>query len=405
VLELDLLRGFALLGIAVVNLPYLGLPVEQAGATLATDPPLEKVVFAATTALFELKFVTLFALLFGMGFVLQTEKAAGRPIFEPYMRRLLFLGALGLFHGCVLFPGDILLPYACLGLLVLLLRGWSPRALLFAAAALFALGLLLDLVVISLAGLFESSPSASANDERELVELLGGTEATLGELERRVFREGPLGNALLVRSFEYAMWLIMATLTSFHARAAALILLGAALWKAGWLGERWRATRRRILLLGWCVGLPLEIGASAWDLARGPAAGAAAAVSAVVHDIGSLLLACAYALTLLALAPALGRAAKWIATLGRTALTSYLGHSVAGNLLFTGVGLGLFGALGRIELLLAAIAIWVVEVALANLWHRWFTLGPIEWLWRAFTRLEWPALRVPARAKESTDTA
>src|SRR5262245_43843737 len=139
--ELDFVRGAALLGILVVNLPFHGLPVETAMSVPQADARSELLAWSAVTALFEYKFVSLFSLLFGMSLVLQRDAllaSTGRWI-APMLRRQGFLIAAGLLHGTLLFVGDILLPYGILGMLALLALRWRPRTVTFVACGLLVL--------------------------------------------------------------------------------------------------------------------------------------------------------------------------------------------------------------------------------------------------------------------------
>ena len=133
IVALDALRGFALFGVLLVNLPFMALPTSEAFRTpdTETDSLANILAWALERAFFETKFFTIFSFLFGMGLILQMQRAevSGRPFKGLYLRRLGWLGLLGLLHGTLLFMGDILLPYACVGLLLFLCRRMRPRNL------------------------------------------------------------------------------------------------------------------------------------------------------------------------------------------------------------------------------------------------------------------------------------
>ena len=118
----DALRGFALIGICVVNLPWLASspPAPPGGLS-----PLDTAAQLLITALFEGKFFVLFSLLFGFGFGRQLARVrAGRSTPSSYARRLLGLFVLGVLHAALLFVGDILVTYALLGALLWTVRDW-----------------------------------------------------------------------------------------------------------------------------------------------------------------------------------------------------------------------------------------------------------------------------------------
>jgi uncharacterized protein len=408
-LELDVLRGAALLGICIVNIAFHALPAEVAMAIPAPEQPSELATWAITRALFEAKFFSIFSLLFGMSLALQVRARAerGEKSGTVIARRQLFLCAAGITHGVVLFAGDVLLPYAILGLVAFASLYLRPRFAIVAAAGLFVVAALL-----SCAGAIIGGPEMRAVELPEpltgpitLERLLPEDEHSLSAIELRVFREGPVWAAFVVRGAEYALWMFTSTfLSGFNARVLALMLLGGALLRSDVFAERWRTLRRRVCVASWIVGLALEL-ANTLLLAIEPERGVAARLAlTIAHELGSLALAAAIALTLVAWAQS-GRAhtlALWIASAGRMAFSNYLGQSLVANLLFSGLGFGLYGRCSRTELAAIAVALWCVQVAASHAWLARFELGPLEWIWRAFTHWRWPRF---VRARTGTDPA
>ena len=135
---LDVLRGFALLGILVLNIQLFAMPAAAYFNPTAFGD-LEGANFQVwlwTRLLGDQKFMTIFSMLFGAGIVLMASRAvppgaAGRV----HYRRMAWLGLCGLLHGHLLWGGDILFLYAVCGMLVFPLRGWSPRRLLLVGTA------------------------------------------------------------------------------------------------------------------------------------------------------------------------------------------------------------------------------------------------------------------------------
>lgn len=140
---LDVVRGFALLGILLMNVEFFSRPLAALGDGLPTGLSGADWWSAVLIHLFVRdKFFTLFSVLFGMGFALMLARAqaAGRPFVWIYLRRTLALALFGLAHGILIWAGDILLSYACAaGLLLVVLfgRGWMTW---LAFAAVIALG-------------------------------------------------------------------------------------------------------------------------------------------------------------------------------------------------------------------------------------------------------------------------
>ncbi|MCC5975277.1 MAG: hypothetical protein JJT81_14665, partial [Rubellimicrobium sp.] len=137
--SVDVLRGFALLGIGIVNLPHLALPM--AAALSSPEGTLDLIAKGIVSLLFEGKFFVLFSFLFGWGFGVQLASAAraGVPAGQLYRARLIALALFGVAHALLVFHGDILLAYAVLGAGLWVLRDSAPRRLVRIAAAMVPL--------------------------------------------------------------------------------------------------------------------------------------------------------------------------------------------------------------------------------------------------------------------------
>ncbi|MEM8998324.1 MAG: DUF418 domain-containing protein, partial [Acidobacteriota bacterium] len=150
---LDVLRGFALFGVLLVNVPFAALPTSEALRPAPGAGGSELWGWILVKALAETKFVSLFSLLFGIGLVLQLGRAEARGGDTGfYRRRLAILGAVGLFHGLLLWQGDILFPYAVAGAVLYLLRRRSPRALVRVAVPLLVIGVALSTGLAAVGG-------------------------------------------------------------------------------------------------------------------------------------------------------------------------------------------------------------------------------------------------------------
>jgi uncharacterized protein len=131
IVEIDMVRGFALFGVLLVNMYNFGAD------SIAWNSQVDQLAFALMRVFIQSKSWTLFAMLFGFGFAVQLQRADARGfrILPVYLRRLAVLFALGAAHA-LLFDGDILMLYAELGLALLLVRRLSTRGLLVLAVGL-----------------------------------------------------------------------------------------------------------------------------------------------------------------------------------------------------------------------------------------------------------------------------
>ncbi|WP_329110019.1 DUF418 domain-containing protein [Micromonospora sp. NBC_01699] len=373
--DLDALRGFALLGILVVNIAFFasGYPFH-----LVPDPSydswLDQVTRWLVELLFTMKFYLLFSFLFGYSFTLQIDSAVRRGVaFAPrFRRRLAGLFVLGVLHAVLLFHGDILTTYALLGLVLLAARGLRPRTASTLAGALLGLvALVIALAAVRGGGLVPDPTIAADAGARSTEALRGGLGSVLVEHLRAM---PAMISALLVQG----------------PLALCAFLVGLAAGRVRLLADvtPHRLLLRRVQWVGYPVGL-----AGALVFAVG--GGTANLTGLVLSIVTAPLLMAAYVATALrAFHTGRGpRLAAVLAPAGRMALSNYLGQSVAGVLIFTGVGFGLVGRVAPLPTLLIAVAIYGGQLAFSAWWLARFRYGPVEWLLRSWT----DARRVPLR--------
>ena len=367
---LDVLRGVALLGILMVNLPFLGLPLSEA----ASPPGLasggaDAWTGAIVRALAENKFMGLFSLLFGMGLALQVDRAEARGVSARsfYPRRLAVLAVFGVLNGTMIFFGDILLPYAVAGTVLFLLRRRAPRTMLWVAALFLLVG-------ISLSVLFEGvfvTDSGGGADERGL---------------DRALAEGTFLEGTVARGQIYAVWLLLSSIIAFNWRILALFLVGAAVMRLGWTRPDARALHRRLAAIGLTAGLTLE-GASLLLHASEDATVGIRILDVLMHQVGGLCLSAGYAgaVAVWCSSSLAARVRRGLAATGRMALTNYLGQNVVAGLIFYGHGAGRLGDFSRVELVGLGVLIFGSQVVLSTLWMARARGGPMELLWRRLT--------------------
>ncbi len=373
---LDVLRGFALFGVFMVNLSYVSGPFM--GVAGPDAPVSERVAQAVLKGVFETKFVTLFSLLFGMGLVLQLERARAKGVEMGaiYRRRLGILFCMGILHGVLLFEGDILFLYSLAGFVLFLCHRWSARKLALASLIPFAIGV----VLTSIWALIDEGGFA--------------TGGAYDEELRRSVTEGPLLLTLKMRALTFALLQLLFTIMSFNWRVLALFFLGAALMKTGILGVERKALRARVAVLGITVGATLE-GLGALVDASGAAPGVTAWAGALAHEFGSLVLAFGFGAAVVwsVHAGRCPRVASALACVGRTALTNYLGQSVLMNVTLYWFGFALYDKWSPWGYMALVCVLFAGQVAISAWWIRRFAIGPAEWAWRALTYGRRPAWR------------
>ncbi|MCY0943058.1 DUF418 domain-containing protein [Streptomyces antarcticus] len=392
--ELDALRGFALLGILLVNALMMAGPYALGGIDDPDASLVDRTVEGVVQTFVVGKFYLMFSFLFGYSFSLQLTSAdrdGERPV-PRLLRRSLGLFALGALHAVLLFSGDILMTYAVLGLILIAVRGCSPQAALLAAKIVYGCvgGLLL---LVGLASLFLSDAEAADLDAELAVgfpDLIAGYRGDAAAVVRANLDQLP--EALLAVP-------VMGGLV------VAAFLVGLRCGKVHFLGDRadHGARLRRVCLLGVAAGLP---GSVFMALATsGPLGPRWAVLGQMVGTVTAPALTAAYVCGML-LFMRTARGARVMAVLapaGRMALTNYLSQSLVMALVFTGYGLARYGRLGPAVVVLGALVLYGAQLALSARLMARFRYGPVEWLLRTVTLARLPG--APAGDRGRADDA
>jgi uncharacterized protein len=368
--RIDALRGFALLGILLVNIQsFLSGAPNAIGFLLPDAGTADRAAYFLTATLVLGKFMPLFGMLFGAGFALLFDKLQA-SFEEPrrlYRRRLLFLAVFGLLHALLLYFGDITLAYAIAGF-VLLRHADSETPKVARATAgwwIFAVAWLLLSILPSGAG---------PEDATSLVEMV----------ERNL--EASLSQGFAAQwalRLQMGLWQIQANFLGLPS-IIALMMTGALAQRAGWLRNPEAIAWRRAARLGLAVGLPAALVHGTWAVTHA-GLDQSLAVPALVLVVQSISLALSffYAAAFLRRAP--DAVVAWLAPAGRMPLTNYLLQSVAMAVLLPGWGLGLGAVLGYAQLALLALVVFGVQVLASRWWLARRAQGPLEALWRAWT--------------------
>lgn len=413
--SLDVLRGFALLGILLLNI--LGFGLHSAGyfnpmIGVGEHPGLNLAIWGGVNLFFEGAMRALFSMLFGAGVVMFTtglgsSSGRGKSGWLHYKRNFWLL-AFGVFDAYVLlWTGDILIVYAICGALLYPLRNRSPRTLLILAGVIIVLtsltyeglGQMMQLGREAAAEIAANPAAADDPEKRGWAEgwtefskdFLVDEEAQQEELRQRragyptvaAFSAGYMNENLLFVVPVFLLW-----------DALAMMLLGMAFYRLGMLnGERTRTHTRtrafylRLALGGFAAGLL----ANGWELYRSVQTDydliATFSYMQGTYHVGRLGMALGWmGLVMLACQSGWWPALRArLAAVGRMALTNYLMHSLLCLLIFTGAGLALVGMLERWALYLIVFAIWVLQLWLSPWWLARYRFGPAEWLWRTLT--------------------
>ncbi|NOK22579.1 DUF418 domain-containing protein [Corallococcus carmarthensis] len=393
---LDALRGFALLGVFLSNsLSWFSgrqlLPQEQAQALAA--PMLEMVVRQLYAFFVDQKFVTLFSLLFGLGFALQMTRAEGRgtSIVPVYRRRLLVLLGIGLVHMFAIWVGDILSTYALVGFLLLLFRKASEKTVLTWVAVLFVV-LPLTLSIAQRFGpeLLHGKEAAEAAAKATREEEAAHRTAFLTGLSSESVLTSQKANAVFawqnLPNPGRPIWLCI---------ILGRFLLGLWTGRQKLLEDVERHRKLLVRVVAWGLGVGSAIATLSLVLYLSKQGGPGGQVNPPVwmvgmrtlREVGYLFMGTGYA----AAFALLFQKERWRKVLGvltpagRMALTLYLMQSVISIGLYDGWGLGLVGHTPPSRTVLLCLGVFAGQVAFSHWWLARFRFGPVEWLWRSLT--------------------
>lgn len=407
--SLDVLRGFALLGILLLNI--LGFGLHSAGyfnpmIGLGGNPELNLAIWGGVNVFFEGAMRALFSMLFGAGVVMFTTglgsgSGVGKSAVLHY-KRTFWLLAFGVFDAYVLlWTGDILIVYAICGALLYPLRNRSPRTLLVLAGILIVLT---SIMYEGLGQMMQMGREAAAEIERvpEAAEdpakvgwaegwqefsrdFLVDEQGQQEELNQR--RGGYLAVAAFSANYMNENLLFVVPVFLLW-DALAMMLLGMAFYRMGVLnGERSRSFYLRLTTGGFAVGLL----ANGWELVRALQTNFDLTIvfsyMQGTYHIGRVGMALGWmGLVMLVCQSGLWQTLRGrLAAVGRMALSNYLMHSLICLFIFTGAGLGLVGELERWALYVIVFLVWGLQLWLSSWWLDRYRYGPAEWLWRTLT--------------------
>lgn len=407
---LDALRGFAVLGILLMNINGFGMHIgayDNPNITGGTNG-WNLWIWWGTFIVIEGKLRALFAMMFGASVVLLTSsmEQKGMDASESFFRRNLWLLFLGACHAYLLWMGDVLFFYALCSFSLYPFRKLEARKLFAIAMAILAINTAYEFKkgwekhkLYQTAEKIEAAKKNRRAITKEQIYVMKEVDsiredmipdrATLEEdaaawrsgfTEILAFRAAKVYEHHSAPYYTYDVW--------------AAMFLGMALLKWGVLsGQRSRKFYLKLMAIGYVIGLPLArwMAEAKLESAFDPLA---CAFHPALYELQRMLLAMGHisALMLLANSNLAKRLVEGLAATGRMALSNYIMQSLVCSTLFYGYGFGLYGTLERFELGLIALSICLFQLAFSTLWFKYCNYGPLEWAWRSLTYWKRPVL-------------
>lgn len=384
---LDVLRGFALLGIAVMNMGGFSMPMGiWARDELYFPGFADRATEFVNGVIFAGKANSIFSFLFGLGLTIQMQRAEarGQKVTSLYLRRIAILFLIGVAHGVLIWDGDVLHDYAILGLVLLAIRNVSDRVVLGLIVLALIGGPIRSLIFVALNEPLPHPRSFWVDLSHEHMRIFS-TGTYLEQIQARLFLYGDMYNLDRLRRVIGPIW--------GYAQFLITILLGFYVGRKRLLENvaEHLVTIRKLFWWSLGFGLAASAGFSLLVLFRPipPPEGPTfrGFFTGLLFQLNRPLLCIAYicAFALLFQKDAWKKVLMVFATPGRMPLTNYLMQSVIATTLFYSWGFGLFGKVGPFVGFGISIAIFVVQVYWSKWWLARFQYGPLEWLWRAAT--------------------
>lgn len=382
IVTLDVIRAIALFGILSVNMKFFSTPTLQAEmanisyATTLLDQISQWLIFIFA----EFKFISMFSMLFGIGFLLFMERGIRRGIDvkKLFKRRLLFLLCFGVIHIFFFWYGDILTFYALLGLVLLLTKEKKPKFLLKASFITISIPIILFLLLSLLVSSYEQgfSPEQQVINQNEVTRIV---DIYSGGSYSEIFmqRLNDIGMIIFGNIFLAALVLTM-------------FFFGMYLWKTGIFTHTTEnlARVRKITLIALLIAIPGLILAIVGKLFFNGADSPWYFLQFAGLFISGPTLSVFYVMSLLLVLEnkqRLTRVARFLQPVGKMALSNYLIQTILCTFIFYGYGLGLFGKIGPFYGILITIGIYALQILYSYYWMKKFQFGPMEWLWRRLT--------------------
>ena len=370
----DVLRGFALLGILVVNIQFMGLSSDQGARGEWTQGFANGSATFLIASLFAGKFYLLFSFLFGYSsnYVIRNDRA-NRP---RWIKRCFVLIAFGAIHFTFLWHGDIIFMYGLLGLLLTFFFFRADRTIQIWTQVVFSI----STVFIVLFGVL------TIIVEYVLKEDLGVTTESSLDV---ILQNGTFLESIPAR---IEVWLLSISSGIFiqGGLAFAAFLLGLRLARSNFLSSPIdKAANSKLMKKGLIFGLPIQVLAAVILLRNEQATEPSESIyliSLFASFVAAPLLSMFYVGLIRKLVEERPHLVLWMKPAGKMSLTMYISQSVITSLIFTPWGLGLFQDLQTWQVFVLAFAIWLFLSYFAALWLKRFNQGPLEKLVSSLTR-------------------
>ncbi len=346
VVEVDILRGFALFGVLLVNLTMMDSTIY--GRVIEGLALSDKIAYWSIRLLAQGKFYTIFAFLFGLGFYFFSKG----PI--RYGKRLRILFFIGVIHAVLIWYGDILHLYAVSGFFMLMNRKKADKVILRKVGILFGYTVLMTV-------LLSGGSNLTYHEARVYGETIYQSGTYLELLEYRLTEELPLVIMNLIFTAPKVLILFYIGVLAGRRRWIQNIIENGLLLKRLLILS---ALLFALTILGVLVGVYYEL----------------PVVESLSEEMSTYAGSLFYGLGVIGLSKR--KVLNWLSSVGRLALTNYLIQTLFWTFVIGNYGFSKFGEIPYAWYLPLATGFYLVQVLLSNIWLKYYTNGPLEALWR-----------------------
>lgn len=382
---IDILRGFALLGIIFMNMSffsgYMFMPFEE--LKQISNFELDNKLYNFLEVIVTGKFYTIFSILFAVGFYIQFNKNRDRTadFFRTYRRRLFILLIIGILHT-LFWYGDILLTYSIFGFILILFRNVKPKKLLRWSLFFLLLPFLFDFALLLFIEVFK--PNIPANTDEIPMSRVSYPDMLNVDVIN-TFRDGSVIEIFKLNIHNF-IWKHLGYIpTGGYFKFLGIFLLGYYMASIEFFKKTPKSIKLIVIVL--ICGIIITI---ASKFLKGNVYGLPTLQSIrykFLSLVGQLLISISYIMAIIKIAQTtIGKKVfKYLIPVGRTALSNYLIQTVLMVVLFYNFGFGLFGKIGLTLTFVIAVIIVAIQIILSNIWLKHYRFGPFEWAWRSLT--------------------
>ncbi len=389
---LDILRGFALIGIIFNNMEYFSgyayMPFDD--LKQVTNFELDEKLYSFLDFIITAKFFTLFSILFAVGFYIQNNKYKEDSVnfLKTYRRRIFFLFIIGLVHSLI-WSGDILFLYAIVAIILILFRNVKPANLIRWSVFFLLLPFLFDFVLF----FFLQTPIAVVTVSPETLAHTSYPDMTPKAVVE-IFQEGSLLEVFKLNIhnlvWKWLSYFPSGRLFTFFG----IFLLGYYLASVEFFTKK--NNSKSLLISSFLIGVVAAgsakmLGGSMFKFPSSPAN----SLYKLLLIISQISLCLFYITSIFEIIkiPVGKKVLNYLIPLGRMALSNYLFQTVFMIIVFYNFGFGLFGQTGLFQTTGIVILLLALQIIFSNIWLKHFRFGPFEWVWRSFTYRKWINIR------------